>query len=96
MVLFHRNVYFFCFPCNARPFYYKSLVLPTLDYTDMVWGDKDSAVFVNNLQVLQNKVVIPILDKPLYSSTTDALSQLGWLTLEQQRLFHRYLYVKNA
>ena len=34
-----------------------------------------------------------ILDKPLYSFATKAESQLGWLNLEQRRLFHRYLYV---
>ena len=34
-------------PYNARLLYYKSLVLPILDYADMVWGDKDNAVLIN-------------------------------------------------
>ena len=44
----------------------------------MEWGDKDNAVFMNNLQALQNKAAKLVLDKPLYSSATDALNQLGW------------------
>jgi len=44
---------------------------------DLVWGDKDNAVLMNNLQVLQNKAAKLVLNKPLYSSATDAPSQLG-------------------
>jgi len=38
----------------------------------MVWYDtcKDNAVFMNSLQVLQNKAAKLALDKPLYSSAT--------------------------
>ena len=79
-------------PYNARLLYYNSLVLPILDYADLVWGDKDNAVLMNNLQVLQNKAAKLVLNKPLYSSATDALSQLGWLNLNQRRHFHPCLY----
>ena len=51
-------------PYNARLLYYKSLVIPILDYADMVWGDKDNAVLMNKLQVLQNKAAKLVLDKP--------------------------------
>ena len=80
-------------PYNARLLYYNGLVLPTFDYADLVWGNKDNAVLMNNLQVLQNKAGKLVLNKPLYSSATDALSQLGWLNLSQRRHFHRCLYV---
>ena len=80
-------------PYNARLLYYNSLVLPVFDYADLVWGDKDNAVLMNNLQVLQNKAAKLVLNKPLYSSATDALSQLGWLNLNRRRHFHRCLYV---
>ena len=80
-------------PYNARLLYYKGLVLPILDYADMVWGDRDNAVSMNNLQVLQNKAAKLVLDKPLYSSATDAPNQLGWLNLKQCSHFHRCLYV---
>ena len=47
--------------------------------------------YMNNLQVLQNKAAKLVLDKPLYSSATDALNQLGWLNinLKQHRHFYR-------
>ena len=81
-------------PFNARLLYYNnSLVLLIFDYADMVWGEKDNAVSMNNLQVLQNKAAKLVLNKPLYSSATDALNQLGWLNLKQRRHFHRCLYV---
>ena len=48
---------------------------------------------MNSLQVLQNKAAKLVLDKPLYSSATYALDQLGWLNLKQRRHFHRCLYV---
>ena len=74
---------------NAHLLYYKSLVLPILDYdyADMVWDDNDNAVLINNLQVLQNKAAKLVLDKPLYSSATDSLNQLSWLNLKQYRHF---------
>ena len=80
-------------PYNACLLYYKSLVLAILDYADMVWDDKDNSVLINNLQVLQSKAAKLVLDKPLYSSATDALNQLGWLNSKQRRHFHHCLYV---
>jgi len=62
----------------------------------MVWGDKDNAVLMNNLQVLQNKAAKLILDQRLYSSTTDALNQLGWLNLKQHRHLHCCLYIYKS
>ena len=80
-------------PVSARLLYYKTLVLPILDYADMVWGDKDNASLINNLQLLQNKAAKLFLDRPLCFSAREVLSQLGWLSLEQRRLFRRCLYV---
>ena len=78
---------------NARLFYCNSLLLRIFDYADLILGDKDNAVLINNLQVLQNNAAKLVLNKPLYSSETDALSQLRWLNLNQRRHFHRCLYV---
>ena len=72
-------------PYNVRLLYYKSLVLPILDYADVIWGD--------NLEVLQNKAAKLVPGKPLYSSAIDAPDQLGWLNLKQCSHFHRCLYV---
>ena len=72
----------------------KALSFPSL--TTLVWygrGDRENAVLMNNLQVLLNKAAKLVLDKPLYSSATDAPNQLGWLNLKQCIHFHRCLYV---
>ena len=52
-----------------------------------------SLLSYHDLQVLQNKAPKIILDRPLYSSATDALETLKWLNLEQRRFFHRCIYV---
>ena len=39
---------------------------------------------MNDQQIMQNKAEKIILDKPLYSSATDALSTLKWLNLGQR------------
>ena len=74
-------------PFTARLLFYNSLVLPVFDY-----GDKNNVTLMNNLQVLQNKAAKIILDRPLYSSATDALVTLKWLNLER-RFYHRCIYI---
>ena len=81
-------------PLNARKLFYNSLVLPVFDYADLVWGDKNSVSLTNDLQVLQNKAAkIIIINRPLYSSATDAVETLKWLNLEQRRFYHPCTYV---
>ena len=80
-------------PKQARLLFYNSLVLPIFDYADVVWGDKDNVVLMNELQVLQNKAAKIILDRPLHSSASDALSALKWLNLKQRRTYHRCIYI---
>ena len=80
-------------PHQARLLFYNSLVLPIFDYVDLVWGDKDNLVLMGELQVLQNKAAKIILDRPLYSSPTDALSALKWLDLHRRRNFHRCILI---
>ncbi|EDO31570.1 predicted protein, partial [Nematostella vectensis] len=72
-------------PFRARLLYYNSLVLPLFEYADLVWGDKHNVTIMSNLQILQNKAAKIILDRPLYSSATDALVKLKWLPLEKRR-----------
>ena len=54
-------------PFQARLLFYNS-----------VWGDKNNATIMNDLQIMQNKAAKIILDKPLYSSATDALTTLNY------------------
>ena len=67
----------FLLPKQARLTLYNSLVLPLLDYSDIVWGDKNS-ILMNNLQVLQHNAARLILDLPRHSSATEALETLEW------------------
>ena len=80
-------------PFTARLLFYNSLVLLVFDHGDLVWGDKNNVTLMNDLQVLQNKAAKIILDRPLYSSATDALVTLKWLNLEQRRSYHRCIYI---
>ena len=43
---------------------------------------------MNNIQVLQNKTAKVMLDRPLYSSASEALATLKWIPLEQRRFYH--------
>ena len=65
-------------PRNGRILFFSSLIPLMFDYADIVWGDKDNAVLMNNLQLLSNKAAKTILDRPFNSSATDALETLGW------------------
>ena len=80
-------------PFTARVLFYNSLVLPVFDYGDLAWGNKNHVTLMNDLQVLQKKAANIILERPLYSSATDALGTLKWLNLEQRGFYHRCIYI---
>ena len=62
---------------------------PLFSYAEFVWGDKNNACLMSQLQVLQNKAAKIVLDMPMCSSATEALDKLGWKSLEKIRLIHR-------
>ena len=66
-----------------------SLARPIFDYADLLWGDKDDISLMKELQILQNKAAKWILDRPLHSSSTDALTVLRRLNLEERRTCHQ-------
>ena len=70
---------------------YNALIRPLFDFADTIRGDRDNITLMHDLQVLQNKAAKVILDLPNYASSTDALKTLGWPTLFQDRLVHRYI-----
>ena len=72
------------------------LALPVFDYGDLVWCDKNNVTLINDIQALQNKAAKIILDRPLYSSATDALVTLKWLNLEQRRFYQRCIYIYKS
>ena len=80
-------------PLHARLTLYHSLILPLFDYGDIIWGDKNNTQLMNDLQVQQNKAAKLILDKPKYSSATEALEELEWKHLDHRRYLHRCVFI---
>ena len=72
---------------------YNSLILPLFDYADIIWGDKNNSNLMDQLQILQNKAAKTILDAPLLSSSTEALSKLHWHPLTHRRFLHRMVTI---
>ena len=83
-------------PLEAMRTLYMSLIVPLFDYADIVWGDKNNDTLMINLQTLQNRAAKIILDKPKYSSATEALSLLDLKLLficRSHRLVAIYIYI---
>ena len=57
------------------------MILPLLDYSDTVWGDKHNKMLMAKVRLLQNKAAESILDKVKHSSATEAINELYWLVL---------------
>ena len=61
----------------------EGIVMPLFEYADSVWGDEHNITLMSSLYVLQNKAAKVILNRPLYSSSTEVLVVLKWLPLEK-------------
>ena len=72
---------------------YNSFILPLFDYADIIWGNKNNSTLMDQLQILQNKAAKTILDAPLLSSSTEALSKLHWHPLTHRRFLHRMVTI---
>ena len=59
----------------------------------IVWGDGNNKVLMDSLQVLQNRAAKIFLDRPVYSSSSQALLDLEWKELRVIRRIHRLMYV---
>ena len=68
------------------------MVIPILEYASIVWGHK---VFMDSIQILQNKAVNLVLDRTTHSSSTLALLDLNWMNLSTRRLMQRCFYMHN-
>ena len=71
-----------------------TMVIPILEYTRIVWGDKNK-VLIDSIQVLQNKAAKLVLDRETHSSSTQALSDLNWMNLSTRRLTQWCFFVHN-
>ena len=83
-------------PIHTRELYVKSMILPLLDYSDIVWGDKHNKTLMAKVQLLQNKTAKLILNKAKHSFATEAINELDWLVLSERRRHHRLSFVLNA
>ena len=72
------------------------MILPLLDYSDMVWGDKHNKTLMAKVQLLQGKAAKLILDKAKHSSATEAINELDKLVLSERRRQHLFLLYLNA
>lgn len=52
------------------------MILPLLDYSDIVRGDKHNKTLMAKVQLLQGKAAKLILDKAKHSSATEAINQI--------------------
>ena len=68
------------------------MILPFLDYCDIVWGDRNNKVLMDSFQVLQNRAAKIVLDRPVYSSSSQGLLDLKWKELRVRRRIHRLIY----
>lgn len=73
---------------HIRKLYVKSTILPLLDYSDIVWGDKQNKTLMAKVQLLQNKAAKLILDKAKHPLATEAINELDWLVLSERRQQH--------
>ena len=80
-------------PIQTRELYVKSMILPLLDYSDIVWGDKHNKTLMAKVQLLQNKAAKLILNKAKHSSATEAINELDWLVLSERQRQHRLSFV---
>ena len=72
---------------------YFSDTTTSIDYADIIWGDKNNSVLMNSLQILENKAAKLILDAPPRSSATDAPKLLNWTPLGIRRHEHRCIFI---
>ena len=83
-------------PQHSRELLVNSLILPLLDYADIVWGDKNNKTLMDNLQVLHNKAAKFVLNLPNRELSTRALTLLSWRPLSARRKIHRCAFVYRA
>ena len=83
----------FIMSCQDHLVLYNALILPILDYADIVLGDEDNVTLMKTLQIVQNKAAKTILDLPMYASSVEALRTLKFKTLKERTSYHRRLLV---
>ena len=73
---------------------YRSLIEPYFTYCCIVWDFIDETQ-INSLQHLQNRMARIITGAPYLTRSTDALDQLGWSNLAEQRQYQKAIMMFN-
>ena len=79
-------------PMATRELFVKTMILPIIDYGDVVWGDKHNQTLMQKIQGTQNTAAKVVLDRPKQSSATEALADLNWKTMSERRRIHRLIF----
>ena len=58
-----------------------------------MWGDPGNSTLMQSLPVLHNKSAREILGLPYFSSASNAITKLGWISLDRRRSRHRVNFV---
>ena len=71
---------------------YTTIVLPSLEYCDVVWSGcmKNAA---KKLEVVENNAACAVVGAPYQSSATTFRNQLGWQSLQERRELHTATWV---
>ena len=80
-------------PLSARIMYYNTMMMPIFEHNSIVWGDKRNSVRMDFLQILQYRAAKTILGRDPFSSATQALKDLSWMTLAKKRTMDRCIFV---
>ena len=64
---------------------YTTIVLPSLDYFDVVWSDCTETAAAKKLEVVKNNAGRTIVGAPYPSSATTLRNQLSWQSLKKQK-----------
>ena len=80
-------------PLHARISVVNSLIMPLLDYGDLVCGGRNNVSLMNGLQLLHNKLAKTVLDLSYRASSIQVLASLHWHPLSHRRQFHRSCFV---
>ena len=69
------------------------MIKPIFEYNSIVWGDKRNSVQMDSLQILQNRAAKMFVGKDPFSSSTQALKDLSWMTMPMKRTLDRCIFV---
>ena len=79
---------------NSLKLYYKSYILPILDYGCLIWGPC-STLTTNRLIKLQKRAARIILKVDLMTLSKQMFSELKWLPLPERVKYHTYIMMFN-